>query len=59
MDYKDVLVRSLKTFAQAFFGALAVSVAGVVDWNTGKAALIAAASAGIAAAWNAVLQAKK
>ena len=58
MNIKDIAIRSAKTFAQAFFGALAVSVAGVVDWNTGKAALIAAASAGIAAAWNAVLQGK-
>lgn len=54
----DVLIRALKTFVQTFFGALAVSVAGVVDWNTGKAALLAAAAAGISAAWNAVLQAK-
>lgn len=54
----DVVVRALKTFVQAFFAALAISVAGVVDWNTGKAALLAAVSAGISAAWNAVLQAK-
>jgi hypothetical protein len=52
MDVKDILVRSVKTFLQAFFGTLAVNIATVKDADTGRAALIAAAAAGIAAVWN-------
>lgn len=59
MNYKDVAVRAVKTFAQAFLGALAVSVSGIVDMDTAKAALLAAISAGVAAAWNAALEYKK
>lgn len=59
MNYKDVAIRAAKTFAQAFLAALSVSVVGVADLDTAKAALIAAVAAGVAAAWNAILNYKK
>lgn len=48
----DVVVRALKTFAQAFLATLAVSVATVQDFPTLKAAVVGAVAAGISAAWN-------
>ena len=48
----DVVVRAAKTFAQAFFAALAVGVATVTDFESGKALLVGAVAAAISAVWN-------
>ncbi len=55
MNSKDIAVRALKTFVQAFLAFTAAGVVGVVDWNTLKALLIGGVAAGISAAWNALL----
>jgi len=55
---KDILIRSAKTFTQAFLAALATGVAGVTNIGTLKALLIAAGAAGISAVWNALLSNK-
>lgn len=52
IDFNVILVRALKTFAQAILAALAVSATTVVDLETGKAVLIAAVAAGISAVMN-------
>jgi hypothetical protein len=49
-EFKDILVRAVKTFFQALFASLAV--AQVTDSETLKAALIAGVAAGISAVWN-------
>jgi hypothetical protein len=54
LDVKDIAVRALKTFVQAFFAALAVSVATVSDQDTARIALIGAVAAGISAVMNTV-----
>jgi len=54
LDVKDIAVRALKTFVQAFFAALAVSVATVSDQDTAKIALVGAVAAGISAVMNTV-----
>jgi hypothetical protein len=56
---RDVVVRALKTFAQAFLAGVAAGLMGVVDWNTGKALVLSALAAGISAAWNVILQVRK
>jgi len=48
----DVVVRAAKTFAQAFFATLAVGVATVTDFESGKALLVGAVAAAISAVWN-------
>lgn len=50
---KDIGIRAFKTFWQAFIAALAV--ANVSDLNSLKAAVIAAAAAGVSAVWNLLL----
>lgn len=52
---KDIAIRAGKTFVQAFIAALAV--ANVSDLNSVKAAVIAAAAAGVSAVWNSLLAA--
>jgi hypothetical protein len=52
---KSAAVKALRTFVQAFLATLAVSASGIVDVSTGRAAVVAAVSAGIAAAWRAAL----
>lgn len=54
LDVKDITVRALKTFIQAFFAALAVSVATVSDQDTARIALVGAVAAGISAVMNTV-----
>jgi len=54
LDVKDIAVRALKTFVQAFFAALAVSVATVSDQDTARIALVGAVAAGISAVMNTV-----
>jgi hypothetical protein len=49
-DIKDILVRAIKTFVQAFLASLAV--ANVTDMDTLKAAVVAGVAAGISAVWN-------
>ena len=44
---KDIAIRALKTFAQAFLGAWAIA-----GYEPSKTALLAAASGAISAAWN-------
>jgi hypothetical protein len=52
---KDIAVRALKTFVQAFIAALAV--ANFTDQSNYKAVLIGAVSAGVSATWNSLLAA--
>lgn len=52
MNYKDVGVRALKTFVQAFLGVLAVQVMAVKSWDTLWPVVAAGAAAGISAVWN-------
>jgi len=55
--WKDVLVRSLKTFAQAFGGALVVLLSTGNDPGLAitKTAIISALAAAISAVWNTVI----
>lgn len=50
---KDIAVRALKTFTQAFIASLAVATQ--TDFSNYKAVLIAAVAAGVSAAWNSLL----
>lgn len=57
---KDILIRTLKTFAQAFIGYFTADIFfGITDISTLKkvllSALIGAASAGICAVWNSLI----
>lgn len=54
LNVQDIAVRALKTFIQAFFAALAVSVATVSNTDTAKMALVGAVAAGISALMNTV-----
>ncbi len=59
---KDIAVRALKTFVQAFLSAVSVdALLGVTDFDTfkriGISMLIAGTAAGISAVWNAALEA--
>lgn len=59
---KDIVIRALKTFVQAFLSAISVdSLLGVTDLDTlkriGISMLIAGTAAGISAVWNTVTQA--
>lgn len=53
---KDILVRTAKTFVQAFLGLLLVGYAGVVDKDTAFALLVAAVIAGLTAVHNSLLK---
>ena len=61
MNYKDIAIRALKTFLQAFIPVMiaAFEVADLTDWDNlktiGYSALISAFAAGISAVWNLVL----
>lgn len=48
----DIVNRALRTFIQAFFATLAVGVATVTDFESGKALLVGAVAAAISAVWN-------
>ena len=51
---KDIVIRAIKTFIQAFLSVVIVSLADITDMTTLKAALIAALAAGISAVWNSI-----
>lgn len=58
---KDIAVRAVKTFAQAFLSAISVdALFGVTDKDTlksvGISMLIAGTAAGISAVWNAAVE---
>ena len=62
MKYKDILIRALKTFVQAFIPvvAAAFATADLTELDNLKAvaysALISGAAAGISAVWNVIIQ---
>ena len=62
MNYKDILIRALKTFVQAFVPvvAAAFATADLTELSNLKAvaysALISGAAAGISAVWNVIIQ---
>ena len=62
MNYKDILIRALKTFIQAFIPvvAAAFAAADITDFSNlktvGYSALISGAAAGISAVWNFIIQ---
>lgn len=58
---KDILIRALKTFVQAFFSAISVdALLGVTDFDAfkriGLSMLIAGTAAGVCAVWNGALK---
>ena len=63
MNYKDILIRALKTFVQAFIPvvAAAFATADITELDNLKAvaysALISGGAAGISAVWNLIIQA--
>ena len=65
MNYKDIAIRALKTFLQAFIPVMiaAFQVADLTDWDNLKtiaySALISAVAAGLSAVWNFVLELTK
>lgn len=56
-QFKDIAVRALKTFVQAFLATLLAGVIGVVDVTSAKTLLIAAFAAGISATQNSIKEA--
>jgi len=51
MSYgRDLAERIIRTFLAAAFAAVAANVAGIVDWNSGKAIAVSAIAAGMSAA---------
>lgn len=64
IKWKDVFIRALKTFVEAFVGAVAVNrMFGAADWGTFKSILtetaLAGISAGVCAVWNMMICALK
>ena len=65
MNYKDIAIRALKTFLQAFIPVMIAGfeVTDLTDWDNlktiGYSALISAFAAGISAVWNFVLEIMK
>lgn len=65
MNWKDILIRALKTGGQAaiatLIALLPTAFSGVSDFGTARAAvvtlLVAVLSAGVSAAWNIIMQA--
>ncbi len=61
INYRDVIIRALKTFMQAFISAFGIdAIFGVTDARMLKKALLAvlisAVAAGISAVWNMLLE---
>ena len=52
---KDLIIRAVKTFAQAFLAALAVGIVAVDDFAGLQALAIASAAAALSAAMNLVI----
>ena len=60
---KDIAIRALKTFVQAFLSAISVdALLGVTDFDAfkkiGLSMLIAGTAAGISAVWNSIVKLK-
>lgn len=51
---RDIIIRAIKTFAQAFLSVLALGIVNVVDLASVKALAIAAVAAGISAVQNTI-----
>jgi hypothetical protein len=49
---KDVLIRALKTFVQAFLAVITTGLLDITDTNAFKALVIAGVASGISAVWN-------
>lgn len=47
---RDLAERIIRTFLAAAFAAVAANIAGIVDWNSGKALVMSALAAGMSAA---------
>lgn len=60
IDWKDVIVRAVKTFAEAFIAFVGAEMTGVDIFSVGKdvwvAVGISAAAAGISAVWNGMIE---
>ena len=62
MNYKDILIRALKTFVQAFIPVVisAFAAADLTEFDSiktvGYSALISGVAAGISAVWNVIVQ---
>lgn len=60
IDWKDVLIRSAKTFVEAFLTFVSAEMAGVdvfaVDKSAWFAVGVSAAIAGVCAVWNGIFQ---
>lgn len=52
---KDIVVRAVKTFVQAFLAFVAAGAANVVNVSTAKQLVVAAGAAALSAAWNGIL----
>ena len=52
IDYKDILVRAVKTFVQAFLAVLAVGIVSVDSFEALTALVVAGVAAGISALQN-------
>ena len=57
MNYKDIIIRTLKTFLQAFLGSMLLSLNNVttIDEKLIKSALIGATTAGVCAVMNLII----
>ena len=56
---KDVVVRSAKTFVQAFLATLSVQVVSIDSWDAIKPVIVASVAAGVSAVWNTALEIKR
>ena len=60
INWKDVAVRALKTFAEAFIACIGAELAGMdlfaIDKKVWAAAGISAVAAGISAVWNGMIE---
>lgn len=56
---KDVAVRSIKTFVQAFLATLSVQVVSIDSWDAIKPVIVASVAAGVSAVWNTALEMRK
>lgn len=60
INWKDVFVRAIKTFAEAFIACVGAEVAGMdifaIDKSMWAAVGISAAAAGISAVWNGMIE---
>jgi hypothetical protein len=59
MNYKDIAIRAIKTFVQAFLAVLVIDVITIKDWATARPVLVAAVAAGVSAVWNSLNQIRK